>query len=158
MFLSVWLVFSFLYFLLLQLFFFLSRFLPIRDFGQKTTVFSYFLKWFVFQMHFLLFASPLFLGFMWFDHVGWEISWSSLFWMFKSQIQLMVWVENDPHFSVAGTWGSVLLAQLLLMFLVFVCRSHFFIRKRKRLTALVAVECATAHMKDLQQFKRLLTL
>lgn len=127
-------VFSFLYFFLLQLFFF-SRFLPIRDFGQKTSItlfFSNFLEWFIFQMHFLLFASALFLGFMWFDHVGWEISWSSLFWVFKSQIQLMVWVENDPHFSVAGTWGSVLLARLLLMFLVFVCGSHFFYQKKEK--------------------------
>lgn len=96
------------------------------------SVFSNFLEWFIFQMHFLLFASALFLGFMWFDHVGWEISWSSLFWVFKSQIQLMVWVENDPHFSVAGTWGSVLLARLLLMFLVFVCGSHFFYQKKEK--------------------------
>ncbi len=64
-------------------YFFFLRFLPMRDFGQKTfpyhSTFSYFLEWFIFQMPCFLFASSLFLNYVWFDHVGWEVSWSWLF-------------------------------------------------------------------------------
>lgn len=117
---------------------FFLRFLSMRDFGQKTfpyhSTFSYFLEWFIFQMPCFLFASSLFLNYVWFDHVGWEVS---FVWGVMSQIQLIVfglcW-KWAPFFTVVGTLGSGLLAQLFLMFLfLFECLwKPFFCQKKER--------------------------